>query len=97
MRNRTPKPPREEPPVDVGTLWTMQRQGRTSRCALMSGPRAWELRVIVGDEILRSDRCDRPGEAFLLAERWKEQMFDQGWRQVVPRSARRTPDTRPNL
>ena len=90
MRNRTPST-REETAEDVGTLWTMQRQGRTSRCALMAWPRAWELRVVVGDETLLSERCDRAGEAFMLAERWKHRMLDQGWRQVVPRAKGRAP------
>lgn len=90
MRNRPPKT-REETAEDVGTLWTMQRQGRTSRCALMAWPRAWELRVVAGDETLQSERCDRAGEAFMLAERWKRWMLAQGWRQVVPPTKARAP------
>jgi hypothetical protein len=98
MRNRTPQTPREETPVDVGTLWTMQRQARTSRCALMTSSGRWELRVVIGDEILLSERCDRPGEAFVLAEGWKQRMLDLGWRQVVPRSGARRPlNPYPNL
>jgi hypothetical protein len=89
MRNRTPKTPREETPVDVGTLWTMQRGARTSRCALMASSGRWELRVVVGEEILLSERCDRPDDAFTLADGWKQRMVDQGWCQVVPRSGPR--------
>jgi hypothetical protein len=67
----------------------MERGAGTSRCALMASSGRWELRVVVGDEILLSERCDRPGEAFTLAEGWKQRMLDQGWRQVVPRSRAR--------
>ena len=90
MRNRTAKASREEAPEDVGTLWTMVRQARTSRCALMAWPRAWELRVVAGGDTLLSARCDRPGEAFVLAEQWKQRMLEQGWRQILPFNFPRT-------
>jgi hypothetical protein len=64
----------------------------------MSSSRGWELRVVIGDETLLSERCDRPGEAFVIAEGWKQRMLDQGWRQVIPRAGARGPvNARSNL
>jgi hypothetical protein len=93
MRDRTARTPRQDPPDDVGTLWKMQRDDRTSRCALMAWPTCWELRVLVDDLTLLSERCVRADEAFALAERWKHRMLEQGWRQIVPRSAPRAQES----
>jgi hypothetical protein len=70
----------------VGTLWTMQRRERTARCALMPWPTDWELRVVVDDAILLTERCGTADEAFAVAERWRHRLLDRGWQQIVPRS-----------
>ncbi len=49
------KPSREYLPADVGTLWTMRRRDRRARCALLSGPRGLELRVLVDGRPLLSE------------------------------------------
>jgi hypothetical protein len=84
---RTPRASREDTPNDVGTLWTMQRWGTRARCALMAWPEGWELRVLVDGEPLLEERCARADEAFALADTWKHRMREQGWQQIVPRSA----------
>jgi hypothetical protein len=89
MLSRTPGTPRQDIPNDVGTLWTMQRRRHSARCALMAWPASWELRVVVGSEILLTEHCAHADEAFTLAELWKRSMHERGWRQVVPHSARR--------
>jgi hypothetical protein len=89
MLSRTSGTPRRDIPNDVGTLWTMQRRRHSARCARMAWPASWELRVVVGSEILLTERCARAGEAFTLAELWKRSMRERGWRQVVPYSALR--------
>jgi hypothetical protein len=87
MRSRTISTSRQDPFNDVGTLWTMRRQDYAARCALIAWPDDWELRVLVNGEVLLAERCERADEAFTLAERWKQRMLDQGWRQVLPRRA----------
>jgi hypothetical protein len=88
MRNRLSKTSHHATPDDVGTLWTMRRGAHTARCALMARPMRWELRVLVDQETLLSAPCVLPGEAFVLAERWKDRLLEQGWLQIVPRPNR---------
>jgi hypothetical protein len=67
----------------------MLHRDSSARCALMAWPEDWELRVLVDGEVLLSERCDRADQAFQVAETWKRRMLAQGWRQVLPPSARR--------
>ena len=76
--------PRQKPANDTGTLWSMQRHGHRARCALICRPRGWELRVLVDDTTLISERCERGADAFALAEAFKQRMQDKGWQQVRP-------------
>jgi hypothetical protein len=73
-------------PDDIGTLWTVRRFGRQARCALMSWPEGWELRIVVDSDILLAQRCGRGSKAFSLAEEWRNRMLAQGWDPTVPRS-----------
>ncbi len=69
---------------DVGTLWSMRRNRRSARCALIAWPDTFELRVLVDGQSLLSERCNGAAEAFTLAEAWKRRMMDKGWHQVIP-------------
>ena len=82
MGNRPSRKQPQEAPEDVGTLWTMERFAGRARCALLAWPDSWELRVIVAGATLLSKHCARTEDAFSLAERWKERMLRDGWRQV---------------
>jgi hypothetical protein len=82
---RIPETSRQQGPDDVGTLWSLRRGGCSARCALLTAPGRWEVRVLVDGTMLLAERCVRVDEAFALAERWKRQLLDQGWTQVVPR------------
>lgn len=74
----------DEPGSDVGTMWTMRRNGRTARCALLSRAHEWELRVLVDGEPLVSKRCLQAKHALDVAEEWKRRMAEKGWSQVKP-------------
>jgi hypothetical protein len=71
---------------DVGTLWTLRSVEGRARCALLSWPRDWELRVVINGDTCLTRRCSNAQEAFALAERWKRKLIAQGWRQVIPRA-----------
>jgi hypothetical protein len=71
---------------DVGTLWTLRSVEGRARCALLSWPRDWELRVVINGDTCLTRRCSNAQEAFALAERWKRKLIAQAWRQVIPRS-----------
>jgi hypothetical protein len=91
MRTRKPSDTRHDVPQDVGTLWTMQRQDLTARCALLAWPDGWELRVLVDGQPMLTERCSRSEEAFSIAERWKLHLVERSWRQIVPKRAAMTP------
>ena len=69
---------------DVGTLWTMHRREHSARCALIARRNGWEVRVLMGRDVLLEERCQRADEAFSVAELWRTRMVRGGWRQVVP-------------
>ena len=78
-----------ETATDVGTLWTMYRFDHRARCALFSRAGKWELRVLVDGLLTLTERCDRGGDTFLLAELWRRRLAEDGWRQVLPDGASR--------
>jgi len=80
---------RSTTPSDVGTLWTMRRSDRRARCALLSWPEYWELRVLIDGNASMAKRCPDTDEAFALAEEWKHRLLRQGWQQIVPEVSRR--------
>jgi hypothetical protein len=75
--------------ADVGTLWTLEHNGHTARCALFAWKTTWEVLVLVDGDILLAEHCNRTDQAFSLAEQWKHQLLRDGWRQVVPPSPER--------
>ena len=64
---------------DVGTLWTLQRDGHVARCALLWVPHAWELRVLIDDETQLSERCRTQDEVFAVASAWDARLRASGW------------------
>jgi hypothetical protein len=50
-------------------------------------PDGLELRVLMDNSRLRSERCATHQDSFELAARWRERMMDRGWVQGVPAGA----------
>jgi hypothetical protein len=88
---RQPGSSRRDGAEDVGTLWTMHRLEHRARCALIARRNGWEVRVLIGRDLLLEERCDRADQAFSLGERWRVRMLENGWQQVVPAPARDGP------
>ena len=88
MKRHESRSVRYEGSEDVGTLWMMHRREHTARCALIARRNGWEVRVLMGRDLLREERCERADEAFSIAELWKTRMLHDGWRQVVPQALR---------
>jgi hypothetical protein len=63
----------------IGTLWTLTRGESIARCVLVKIGDGLELRVLMDDARLRSERCRTHQESFELAERWRERMSERGW------------------
>jgi hypothetical protein len=62
----------------VGTLWTLERDGRMAVCVVLSARRAAEVRVLIDGDTLLSQRCERHA-VFGVAEGWKRRLMDRGW------------------
>ena len=76
---------RHDHPNDLGTLWTLQRDGHRARCALIVQSRNWAVHVLVDGKLLIAERCRRGADTFELAESFKQRLLVDGWTQVVPR------------
>ena len=81
--------------ADVGTLWTMDRREHQARCGLFARRNGWEVRVLIGGDLLLEERCTRADEAFSIGERWRLRMLQDGWRQLMPTSPAREPGASP--
>lgn len=82
-------------PNDVGTLWTLQRDEGTARCALFWRPDGWELRMLIDGLMLLAHRCCRQDEVFAVAETWRVRLRERGWHDLeAPVTVRPKPDRR---
>jgi hypothetical protein len=93
MRDALPAPAEGSQGEELGTLWTLQREESTARCALLVFAEGCELHVFVDGEPLLSQRCEVQHEVFELAERWRARMAERGWKKADV-SVRLRPDRR---
>lgn len=72
--------PFDREPYRLGTMWVLQKNGKTLTCALLNHPvAAWELRLELGDELLQSKACRREAEVFDTADEWRVASEAKGW------------------
>lgn len=67
---------------DVGTLWTLERNTHVARCALVWLPQGWELRVLIDDDALLSERCRTQLGVFAVAGAWRARLREAGWDEL---------------
>ena len=79
MRNAPPAPSEGTHGEDIGTLWILQRDDCTARCAVLAIGDGCELHVFVDGELLLSQRCEVQHEVFEVAARWRSRMAEHGW------------------
>ena len=65
-------------PVEVGDAWTLSKNGRVARCAVVTHQFGWELRLMVG-ELRRSQVCRSTKEILDHQASWKAAMIGRGW------------------
>ena len=75
----------------------MARRGRYARCKLLAWPGHLQLLVLVEHEAIRDEICTDAEDAFALAERWKRDLRERGWQQIVPGPIQTTSAERPPL
>jgi hypothetical protein len=66
-------------PKPLDDLWTLSRDTLTMRCRLATHRLGWELRLMSGASLLRSQVCRSEGEVFSVGEAWKAEAKLKGW------------------
>ena len=65
----------------LGNIWSLHRPGQTLRCALTTHPLAWELRALVGDELMPSTVCKTQEAILDTAAAWKAEARQKKWQE----------------
>jgi hypothetical protein len=61
-------------------MFSLTKQDRSlARCALWSHEFGWELRLMLGGSLIRSQVCREAPEIYAAADEWKSAMVAQGW------------------
>jgi hypothetical protein len=63
----------------LGQTWTLKKDARTADCALTTHPLGWELKVTLGDELVRSQVCKTETSVFDTSDEWRRQWEAKGW------------------
>lgn len=63
----------------LGRLWSRQKHGATMICILVEAPVGEELRVMLGDDLYRTDLCSDRADALKRAEALRLQLDARGW------------------
>jgi hypothetical protein len=66
-------------PMEMGDLWVMNKRGIRQRCAVLSHPLGWELRITNGANLVRSQVVKEQPAVFDLADDWKHEYTKCGW------------------
>lgn len=77
-------------PQEMGEMWRLKRDHWITVCALLSHPLGWELRkriggtpdgkTVIGWELLESQVCKHEADVFSVADLWKGEAMDKGWK-----------------
>ena len=72
--------PFDREPYRLGAMWVLHKDGKTLTCALLNHPLTpWELRLELGDELLRSQACRTETQVFDTADEWRIAAQAKGW------------------
>jgi hypothetical protein len=63
-------------------LWSRQKFGATLICIIVQAPVGEELRILIGDELYRTDLCVDREATLTLAERLRLLLEARGWLPV---------------
>jgi hypothetical protein len=66
-------------PLRIGATWTFRKGRRTAECVLWTHQLGWELRLVSGSDLLRSQVCRTQDEVLDTYEQWKAAMIEKGW------------------
>src|SRR5262245_45179612 len=67
-------------PVELANMGELHKTGRRMICKLASHPIGWELRVTIGDELIRSEACRTQERVLDLSDEWRVAAEAKGWK-----------------
>jgi hypothetical protein len=62
-------------------MWTLQRGRQTAECVVWPHVFGWELRLIVGAELLQSQVCRSNEDLITTQEQWHSAMLKKDWQE----------------
>ena len=73
--------------LDVGTRWTMWRDGYVARCELAWLPDTWEVRVLIDGDMLLAQQCATQAAVLAVADGWRRRLVQRGWAAAAATAA----------
>ena len=71
-------------PADLGDLFRLRKLACNRQleavCLLRTHQFGWECRLLVGDDLLRSEVCKSEQAVVTCSDDWKTAMIEKGWR-----------------
>ena len=59
--------------------WTLRRAGDSARCVLRTIGDRVELHITMTDEVVMSQQCGGPEQAYAVSRSWWSALIDRGW------------------
>ena len=66
--------------TDLGTLWTLTKDTRTTTCRATTHPLGMELRLMIDRDLVSTGVFKDADGLFKQAEVWREKFEAKGWR-----------------
>ena len=63
----------------VRVLWALSKLAQTATCELWTHWSGFELRLLSGAELLRSEVCRSQEQLVRLEQEWRAAMIEKGW------------------
>jgi hypothetical protein len=73
-------------PQRLGDLWSLRRDTSTLACLLSTHRLGWELRLMSGSRMLRTQVCRTEGEVRQTSDAWRAEALQKGFSGPPPES-----------
>lgn len=66
-------------PKPLDNMWSLTQGALTMLCTLKTHSLGWELRLIAGKNMVRSQVCKNQTDVYDTAEAWHKEALAKGW------------------
>jgi hypothetical protein len=67
------------PQAKVLVRWTLERSGQTAQCVLQTVGDTLELHISMTEDVVLSQQCRGPEQAYALSQAWWAALVERGW------------------